>query len=897
MLGFTRRARACALAGVVTVFVSSYATAQTSGYQVGVVPPDPVPNIPPGDDIILYIHGGPGSRLEEAGDIANPLIYAGLQLQTPKHYTVISLDQPSQGYSRMVDHTAIVPPHDSNNYYPLVAFNENVIVAFVNQLSRYLPLANHNIYAMGGSTGGAMTMRLGRQRFDTPWLKKIVVWNAASTWTTYANDVIKGLALNQGFGRAVEDESDGSRKGFIDGMFGPPIPWAQWNLHIQPNPEEWYRGNRFDYQSDQDTKQPYFRPPWGCKWQYIRDARMEQQEIYNPIARRWHWRLGTEVLIYSIFNDSWVGPANTAPDDAVTPNYQKIVRPTLLVASDDDDWNEGYLQQSDMAALLTTLGAGAGGVLALAGYVAGAASGPVYLHWEDRWDQTQLLASKMRNTPGWYLWYNNTGHSIHNERPMEFATDVVNFLARSDSGPTPLGQWGPYSPLPPRADVEACHPATLIMPNPALLDNPAAAAKLLEDAHLGGNFSDNSSPGTYGLRLARDLRIAAAGKDPKQDLANATLAFYSRDPDRSKAYADLAVTGRDAYAAFRRNPPTWATVAASVANTVPGPQEPQFLQCKTSCMKCSVSGVTGKVPSNPPVTCAGNNTTCTATCLKQYPGAFLSAQTDQALGTAVQNAVTRAYQVAWALHRSDIPASYQLRNSLGWIAVSGEDDPPIRPVNVPSGLPVVSPSTGQQVSSYPQFDFDVWMCPLLDPSGQNFAPPFEPYSCQQGAPGAVPFTIRYSIASLTPPPPPQAAAAAPAVSLAPTLMAPVTAAPLVAPATSAAAIQAAVLAASVCLTSDGKTCLAAGAAMPAMGQKRAAIVTVTSAGHAAAGATVSVSAQSVTAVTNAAGVAVVSYSGCVVTVAKPAGAAVASPAPCQGVVSMSGYPSISVGLP
>src|SRR5260370_39789751 len=29
--------------------------------QLGVVPPEPAPFIPPGDDIILYIHGGPGS--------------------------------------------------------------------------------------------------------------------------------------------------------------------------------------------------------------------------------------------------------------------------------------------------------------------------------------------------------------------------------------------------------------------------------------------------------------------------------------------------------------------------------------------------------------------------------------------------------------------------------------------------------------------------------------------------------------------------------------------------------------------------------------------------------------------------------------------------------------------
>jgi pimeloyl-ACP methyl ester carboxylesterase len=77
---------------------------------VGVFPPEPKPTIPPGDDIIIYIHGGPGSRLEEAGDMVEPLQHWGLA--KGKRYTVISFDQPSQGYSSMVDPACVVPPHD-----------------------------------------------------------------------------------------------------------------------------------------------------------------------------------------------------------------------------------------------------------------------------------------------------------------------------------------------------------------------------------------------------------------------------------------------------------------------------------------------------------------------------------------------------------------------------------------------------------------------------------------------------------------------------------------------------------------------------------------------------------------------------------------------------------------
>jgi len=51
---------------------------------------------------------------------------------------------------------------------------------------------------------------------------------------------------------------------------------------------------------------------------------------------------------------------------------------------------------------------------------------------------------------------------------------------------------------------------------------------------------------------------------------------------------------------------------------------------------------------------------------------------------SVRRALERAYEVAWALRG---PPSHraQHRAGLGWIAVSAEDDPPARPVNVPIG--------------------------------------------------------------------------------------------------------------------------------------------------------------------------------------------------------------------
>ena len=70
---------------------------------------------------------------------------------------------------------------------------------------------------------------------------------------------------------------------------------------------------------------------------------------------------------------------------------------------------------------------------------------------------------------------------------------------------------------------------------------------------------------------------------------------------------------------------------------------------------------------------------------------------ERALVAGCQQALARAYQVANFLRSGQalpIAEKRALRNRLGWIAVSGEDDTPHRPVNVPS-------------SNYPQFDVDV----------------------------------------------------------------------------------------------------------------------------------------------------------------------------------------------
>ena len=161
----------------------------------------------------------------------------------------------------------------------------------------------------------------------------------------------------------------------------------------------------------------------------------------------------------------------------------------------------------------------------------------------------------------------------------------------------------------------------------------------------GANLQlDQSAHGVATYRLILDLRQAAMIKKPTEILPLAAEAFFFAAQGaetvlderaaraRGNAFADLAVTGRMAYEAFRGG----VDVPTLTADTI------KFLK-------------------------------------KQNP---VPAFTDAQVRAAVDTALDRAYAVAWAL-RGPPAQQAELRRRLGWIAVSGEDDKPHRPVNVP----------------------------------------------------------------------------------------------------------------------------------------------------------------------------------------------------------------------
>lgn len=139
-------------------------------------------------------------------------------------------------------------------------------------------------------------------------------------------------------------------------------------------------------------------------------------------------------------------------------------------------------------------------------------------------------------------------------------------------------------------------------------------------------------------RLIAELRAAAAAAQPLNSLRLAAARFSAGDPVLGNAFADLSATGRRSFAAFRQ-----ALPGEAFCQSLGGPN----------------------------------------------------------IQNGCRTALDRAYRVANFLRtgqRGDTPAlkaaKVAERNALGWIAVSGEDDSPHRPVNVPS-------------SDFPQYDLVV----------------------------------------------------------------------------------------------------------------------------------------------------------------------------------------------
>ncbi|MEP7112802.1 MAG: choice-of-anchor D domain-containing protein [Ilumatobacteraceae bacterium] len=334
------------------------------------LPPDPVPHIPSGHQVILFLHGH-SSGAEEALPVIPDILRAGLD--RGRKYSVISFDLPNNGYSQTFDHETVADrngtswpsdPLDSRPIHaPILDYIENFIVAFVDALDAITPIKNRFAGVIGGSLGGNLGLRLGqRDNTKSPWLNAgIVSWSAASVWKPMVNSYFNSVAPGICWSRAVDPEVANSRRDYFTSVFNKP---AVWTTGPRTQPQMWYR----------DSWEP-------CKAHHIRESQISRQEIYDVNFRQWHWRVAGEQLIFS--HNDHVDHDNTKPFRFELNN--KV--PQLLIAGRMDNFPGTQI-----------------------------------------FNCTLKLAEWMVNTPGRSLFLEDTGHSMHIERPKFIAGQIADFL-------------------------------------------------------------------------------------------------------------------------------------------------------------------------------------------------------------------------------------------------------------------------------------------------------------------------------------------------------------------------------------------------------------------------------------------------------------------------------------
>jgi pimeloyl-ACP methyl ester carboxylesterase len=336
------------------------------------VPGVPVASLPADHDVILFIHGM-DSSVEECNDLAPQLHQTGLH--RGKKYAIIAFDLPSSGYSQKIEHTDVAPysatqydsnPGSSPATYPLLDFHVEFVISFVNALDQQVPIKNRITAIIGGSLGGNLCLRLG-ERNDQPWIKNIVAWSPASVWLTFNhnNDFFKSLTLGALYSRMAENEDKTP-----DGT--PAYPPSRVRFFYQA----------FDSptgSSGPTQAQQWYRDGWHCKNAYIWCDRLQRREIYDEPFRRWHWRVALEQLLFSHWPNAFLSNRTR----------------TLLIAGQADDLDSPPITDTPK----------------------------IYSHTKG------LARAMMLNTPGDSLFLLNTGHSIHNERPLLLSQQIVEFLA------------------------------------------------------------------------------------------------------------------------------------------------------------------------------------------------------------------------------------------------------------------------------------------------------------------------------------------------------------------------------------------------------------------------------------------------------------------------------------
>jgi pimeloyl-ACP methyl ester carboxylesterase len=403
-------------------------------------------------NVIVYIHGG-GSRLEEAVPMANEFVNSFGAWSND--VIVISFDLPLSAYD-----DPMVTPSDGSERFALDAsssafengangaapsnFNNfpvlNFSINFINNLIRTLnsqKILNENqvLAVMGGSLGGNTSLLLGMDPLMPPFhldnplafsapasapggaQPTIVSWSPTSM-VSYKDEAGTIVGANMccsliggtltGAGSTWEKEtvstnaSNDTRVQYFEHVY-----FTSTSPGLPPDPEMWYRDDWTDGQGKSATTS------------LITQSRFDRYEIYSPMTRLWTTSIDTEQAVFS-FEDN-----TDASNNTYKPMYG-FIRPRLLLATGAcDDYDNGNSMAPFAPPPTISTGSCAGHGLG--------DTGTNLLAHQDIYGFTHDVANDMRNATGRTLFLNDTGHSIHDERPKFFAQQIQAFLTTADN--------------------------------------------------------------------------------------------------------------------------------------------------------------------------------------------------------------------------------------------------------------------------------------------------------------------------------------------------------------------------------------------------------------------------------------------------------------------------------
>ena len=334
------------------------------------LPQDSVPTIPAGNQVILFLHGH-SSSAEEALPIIPEIISAGNARGTM--YSVVSLDLPNSGYSERFEHTTVAPA--SATTYPGGLFDTQPIHTpildfeenFVAAFVDALDLITPVKTRFAGVIGGSLGGNLGLRLGRSDITARPWLGGGIVSWSPASvwDPMIRDEIKRKGPDRCRDFCAQPETPGSRADYFAEVF-----DRYIDPTfvratqPEFWYRQS------------------WiPCKQLHIQFARVARREIYSPFFRQWHWRLAGEQLVYS-----------------------HVDRVNHFDRTSPWRWELNTVRQ--------LLAAGAGD----------------NFQGSNIFNATQTLAGLMANTPGESLFLQDTGHSMHIERPAFLAGEIARFL-------------------------------------------------------------------------------------------------------------------------------------------------------------------------------------------------------------------------------------------------------------------------------------------------------------------------------------------------------------------------------------------------------------------------------------------------------------------------------------